>query len=144
MFKYKATIEEVEVNVENVWKDRATVATALGGVDFMLGNKTEWSQFVYEERLNVDEIARMIGAVSVPEDLDLNDLEDFRNYLADREQLLAEELKKGEERLLCMLRSQRQDLKKWLNAKIDNCGDAEIVKATLQSVLDVVLGKNGR
>ena len=144
MFKWEQTVEEVEVNVENVWQDRAATATALGGVDFLMGNKTEWSEFIFDERLNIDEVGRMIGAVSVPEDLDLNDLENFRNYLADREQMLTEELKKAEDRLLRMLRTQRTDLKQWLTAKIDNCGDAEIVKSTLQSVLDVVVGKNGR
>ena len=143
MFKRTETIEDMELKVEKTWHERAEVCGALAAVDYLLGNKTEWSEYLYEEPPNMDGIGRMMGAPKVDFKTDVGSLDRYRKYLADRETELTEQLRDAEECLLRHMRLEHDWLKKWLKRQIDSCDDrATVAKDVLESVLEKVTSRN--
>ena len=75
----------------------------------MLGNRSTWSEFLFEEGVDVnyDGLCRLIGAVKVPRSVKVGSLADMKSYLLNQHRILADQQDLERAKLLRLLYQDR-------------------------------------
>lgn len=120
----KQTVLDQRVIVEELEEQRDRVIGALGAADYMLGNQSTWSEFLFEEDdVNYDGICRMIGAVQVPRKIKVGTLEDMKGYLLNEERMLTDRLWLEKDRLLHLMTMERDQVRRHAQVGYDDLHD---------------------
>ena len=117
----KQTVLDQRVIVDNIVCKRNAVVAALGAADYMLGNQSEWNDFLFdEEEINYDKLCRIIGAVKVPRKITVGSLEDMKSYLLNEERILADQLSMEKDKLLRLYEQDRDRMLRHIQSQYDD------------------------
>ena len=109
----KQTVLDQRVIVDDIECKRNAVVAALGAADYMLGNQSEWNDFLFdEEEINYDKLCRIIGAVKVPRKITVGSLQDMKSYLLNEERTLADQLSMEKDKLLQLMTMERSQVRR--------------------------------
>ena len=117
----KQTVLDQRIIVDDLECERDRVVGALGAADYMLGNRSTWSEFLFEdEDANYDGLCRIIGAVKVPHKIKVGSLEDMKSYLLNQERMLSEQLWLEKEKLLRLYDKDRDRMLRHIQRQYDD------------------------
>lgn len=111
MTTQKQSVSDQIVLVDQIEDQHAKVVSAIGAVDYMLGNRSTWSEHLFEEgNCNYDGLCRLVGAIKVPLKIKVGSLEDMKSYLLNEELTLSGQLNMEKHKLLRLMQRERDHM----------------------------------
>ena len=109
------TITQIESKLDEFYEERSKFETAIGGIDYIMGCQTEYTKWFEESKPNMDCVFRLVLNIEVPSDLEIESLDDHRDYLVHRLNGKQRDIETTEAVLLTRLRESRRKVLKTID-----------------------------
>ena len=116
----KQTVLDQHIVVDNIERERDRVGDALGAVDYMLCNRSAWTELIDEDDINYDGLCRIIGAVEVPRSVKVGSADDMKSYLLNQHRILSDQLDMEKDKLLRLMSKERRQMLRHIQEQYDD------------------------
>ena len=129
------TIAQIESKLDEFYEEKSKFESAIGGIDYIMGCQTEYTEWFEESKPNMDGVFRLVLNVEVPSDLEIESLDDHRGYVLHRLNGIERDIATIEGVLLNRLRESRRKVLKAID-EVMSTEDGVTCEESLNKILD--------